>query len=70
MLLAITIGAVTVTIGLVEVLSRTFFDIPGKLGSLLAAGAGICGVSAVVGVAGSIRANETEARMRQGSREG
>ena len=57
-LLAVTIGAVTVTIVVVEALSRTFFDIPEKLGSLLAAGAGVCGVSAVVGVAGSIRAND------------
>ncbi|GAA0277523.1 YeiH family protein [Halobacterium noricense] len=57
-LLAVTICAVTVTIVVVEVLSRTVFDIPEKLGSLLAAGAGVCGVSAVVGVAGSIRAND------------
>ncbi|CAP15413.2 YeiH family protein [Halobacterium salinarum] len=57
-LLGVTIGAVAVTVVLVEVLSRSVFEIPGELGSLLAAGAGICGVSAVVGVAGSIRADE------------
>jgi uncharacterized integral membrane protein (TIGR00698 family) len=43
---------------LVEALSRTLFDVPRELGALLAAGSGICGVSAVAGVAGSIRANE------------
>jgi uncharacterized integral membrane protein (TIGR00698 family) len=57
-LLTITLAAVFVTVVLVETLSRTVFDISAELGSLLAAGAGICGVSAIVGVAGSIRANE------------
>lgn len=40
---------------LVEFLARQCFEIPEKLGSLLAAGSGICGVSAVIAVAGSIK---------------
>jgi uncharacterized integral membrane protein (TIGR00698 family) len=50
--------AATGMVLLVEALSGTVFDVPGKLGALLAAGSGICGVSAVAGVAGSIHANE------------
>ncbi|MXV61700.1 putative sulfate exporter family transporter [Natronorubrum sp. JWXQ-INN-674] len=46
------------TIALVELLSRNVFGLADRLGSLLAAGAGICGVSAVVAVAGAIRARE------------
>lgn len=42
----------------VECLSRMVFDMGERLGSLLAAGSSICGVSAVVAVAGSIDANE------------
>ncbi|WP_435365614.1 YeiH family protein [Haloarchaeobius sp. DYHT-AS-18] len=55
------------TILLVELLAMSLFDIPQKLGSLLAAGAGICGVSAVVGVAGSIRANEEQIAYAAGT---
>lgn len=47
------------TVLAVELLSRTVFDPADRLGSLLAAGAGICGVSAVVAVAGAIRAEDT-----------
>lgn len=57
-LVGVVAFGVVLTIALVELLSRNVFGITGKLGSLLAAGAGICGVSAVVGVAGSIRASE------------
>lgn len=57
-LLFVTLSGVLVTMAVVEVLSRTVFDISDRLGSLLAAGAGICGVSAVIAVAGSIRADE------------
>lgn len=45
---------------LVEMLSRRLFNLPEKLGSLLAVGSSICGVSAIVAVAGSIRANGTQ----------
>ncbi|MFW5911715.1 MAG: YeiH family protein [Halolamina sp.] len=52
-------GTVTATILLVEGLSRLAFRIDGETGSLLAAGSGVCGVSAVVAVAESIDADET-----------
>lgn len=48
------------TIGTVELLARNVFGLADRLGSLLAAGAGICGVSAVVAVAGAIRAREDQ----------
>ncbi|KYH24418.1 hypothetical protein HAPAU_34010 [Halalkalicoccus paucihalophilus] len=44
----------------VEALSRNVFGITDQLASLLAAGASICGVSAVVAVAGSIDAREEQ----------
>lgn len=56
--LLLAIGAITFTLIFVELLSRNVFGIDGELSSLLAAGSGICGVSAVVAVAGSIRARE------------
>ncbi|ELY89119.1 hypothetical protein C483_14250 [Natrialba hulunbeirensis JCM 10989] len=56
-LLAIGLVVVT-TVVLVEALSRYVFGLTDRLGSLLAAGSGICGVSAVVAVAGAIRARE------------
>lgn len=55
---------VTATVGVgvlfVEVLSRSVFPVGEKTGSLLAAGSSICGVSAVVAVAGGIDADETD----------
>lgn len=51
---------IAVTIVVVEVLSRNVFGLAEQLGSLLAAGASICGVSAVVAVAGAIRAREDQ----------
>lgn len=55
--IALVVG---LTIGVVEALSRGVFGLGEKLGSLLAAGASICGVSAVVAVAGAIRAREDQ----------
>jgi uncharacterized integral membrane protein (TIGR00698 family) len=52
--------AVCATVLTVEVLAREFFDIPEKIGSLLAAGSGICGVSAVAAVAGSIKPDQQQ----------
>lgn len=49
---------VSLTVLLIELLSRLFFNINKPLGSLLAAGASICGVSAVAAVAASIDAKE------------
>lgn len=57
-LITIVVGIVIFTILVVELLSRHVFDVPARLGSLMAAGASICGVSAVVAVAGSIDADE------------
>ena len=58
--LAVIVLVIGVTIAVVEALSRRIFGLGEKLGSLLAAGAGICGVSAVVAVAGTIRAQEDQ----------
>lgn len=59
-LLVVVVVVAGVTIGVVELLSRRVFGLGDKLGSLLAAGAGICGVSAVVAVAGAVRARESQ----------
>ena len=58
--LAVIVSVTGLTVVVVEALSRGVFGLGEKLGSLLAAGAGICGVSAVVAVAGSIRAREDQ----------
>ena len=61
--LGVLVGVVVVaglTIGVVEALSRGVFGLDEELGSLLAAGAGICGVSAVVAVGGAVRAREDQ----------
>ncbi|WP_254864714.1 YeiH family protein [Halovivax gelatinilyticus] len=57
-LLALIVGVVCCSILLVEVLTRVVFGLKGELPSLLAAGMSVCGVSAVVAVAGAIRADE------------
>ena len=59
-LLLVVVAVVTFTLLLVETLSRTIFDMEGPICSLLACGLSICGVSAVVAVAGSIRADENQ----------
>ncbi|WP_135534585.1 YeiH family protein [Halostella pelagica] len=51
---------VCVTVVTVETLSREIFDIPEKIGSLLAVGSSICGVSAVAAVAGSIKPDQQD----------
>lgn len=58
LVLSLVLGVVVGTLLVVELLSR-LLDIAPKLGSLLASGASICGVSAVVSVAGSIDADES-----------
>jgi uncharacterized integral membrane protein (TIGR00698 family) len=50
---------VLLTVLVVELLARLVFAVDRETGSLLAAGAGVCGVSAVVAVAESIDADET-----------
>lgn len=58
LVVALVIGVVVATAVLVEVLAKNVFGIRRRLSSLLAVGTGICGVSAVVAVAGSIDADE------------
>ncbi|MFO7925321.1 YeiH family protein [Natronomonas sp.] len=58
--LLLLLGAVLVTILTVEAIARNVAGLPERFGSLLAAGAGICGVSAVVAVGGAVRARETQ----------
>jgi uncharacterized integral membrane protein (TIGR00698 family) len=60
LVLLVVVGVTTLTIVVVELLARNVFGLADQLGSLLAAGSGICGVSAVVAVAGAIRAREEQ----------
>jgi uncharacterized integral membrane protein (TIGR00698 family) len=57
-ILALVVVFVLFTALFVEALSRNGFGVHSRLSSLLASGASICGVSAIVAVAGSIDANE------------
>lgn len=57
-IVAFVLSVTTFTLLLVEVLSRVVFGMGDRFGSLLAAGSSICGVSAIVAVAGSIEADE------------
>ncbi|WP_129115597.1 YeiH family protein [Halegenticoccus tardaugens] len=59
-LVVLVIGTVAVILLMTEIVARKVVAIPAKTGSLLAAGASICGVSAVVSVAGSIQARERD----------
>lgn len=59
-LLLVVVLVTGFTMILIEFLSRNVFGLGDRLGSLLAAGAGICGVSAIVAVGGAVRARETE----------
>ncbi|WP_255170923.1 YeiH family protein [Natrononativus amylolyticus] len=58
LVLLVVVAITALTIVVVELLARNVFGLADHLGSLLAAGSGICGVSAVVAVAGAIRARE------------
>lgn len=59
-ILALVVGTVVVTVLLVETLARVVYSIPEEIGTLLAAGSGICGVSAVVAVAESIDIDDSD----------
>lgn len=59
-LLLAVVGVVAFSVVVVELLARVAFGLQNRLGSLLAAGASVCGVSAVVAVAGVVRADETD----------
>lgn len=65
----ILLAMVAVAFGIlfVELLSRQVFHLPSKTSSLLAAGSAICGVSAVVAVAGSIDAREEQIAYAAGT---
>ncbi|NKE35793.1 putative sulfate exporter family transporter [Natronococcus sp. JC468] len=58
--LLVVVAVTAMTVLVVELLARNVFGLAERLGSLLAAGSGICGVSAVVAVAGAIRAREDQ----------
>lgn len=58
-LLGLVVLTVATTILVVELLARFVFSIHEETGSLLAAGSGICGVSAVVAIAESIDVDDT-----------
>lgn len=58
--LGLLLATVTGTVLTVEVLARHATGLTERFGSLLAAGAGICGVSAVVAVGAGIRAREAD----------
>jgi uncharacterized integral membrane protein (TIGR00698 family) len=60
LVLVLVVCVAALTIVTVEVLARSVFGLADHMGSLLAAGSGICGVSAVVAVAGAIRAREEQ----------
>ena len=57
-ILTLVVGVVVGTTVFVELVARNIFGLRERLGSLLAAGPGICGISAVVAVARSIDADE------------
>jgi uncharacterized integral membrane protein (TIGR00698 family) len=57
-ILLLVVVTVATTILVVELLARVVFSIHEETGSLLAAGSGICGVSAVVAIAESIDVDE------------
>ncbi|MGA2762193.1 MAG: putative sulfate exporter family transporter [Spirochaetia bacterium] len=57
--LAIVVVEILFSIVFVSLFSR-FFRLPEKLGSLLSVGVGICGVSAIIGAAGSIEPKKEE----------
>lgn len=58
-ILSLVVVAVAITTLVIELLARFVFSIHEETGSLLAAGSGICGVSAVVAIAESIVVDDT-----------
>jgi uncharacterized integral membrane protein (TIGR00698 family) len=59
-ILLLVLLTVAFSLLLVELLSRNVFGLEERMGSLMAAGTSICGVSAVVAVAGGINARENQ----------
>lgn len=60
LILGLTVAIVATGILLVEFLSRYVFGLSGQTPALLATGSSICGVSAVLAVAGTINASESD----------
>ncbi|WP_126662106.1 YeiH family protein [Haloterrigena salifodinae] len=60
LVLLLVVGVTATTLLAVEFLARNVFGLADRMGSLLAAGASICGVSAVVAVAGAVSAREEQ----------
>ncbi len=58
--LLLLVGTVTVTLLTAEAIARNVAGLSDRFSSLLASGAGVCGVSAVVAVGGAIRARDTQ----------
>jgi len=65
-ILILIVGAVTVSLLITEAIARKVAGLTGKFSSLLASGAGVCGVSAVVAVGGAVRARETQVAYAAG----
>jgi uncharacterized integral membrane protein (TIGR00698 family) len=59
-ILLLVVGTVAFSLLVVEFFARNVFGLAEKIGSLVAAGVSICGVSAVVAVASSIEADEEQ----------
>ena len=66
-LAVLVVGVAGLTLVLVEALGRFVFGVDRQLGSLLAAGASVCGVSAAVAVAGTIRATQVQVAFAAGT---
>lgn len=58
--LLVIVAFLAFTVVYVEFLSRNVFGITDRMGSLLAAGSSICGVSAIVAVSGGVRAKSEQ----------
>jgi len=56
LLLLLVVGFLGFSLVFVELVAREVFEVPERLGSLLAAGYSICGVSAIVAVSSGVRA--------------
>ncbi|UWG46327.1 putative membrane protein [Halanaeroarchaeum sp. HSR-CO] len=59
-IVVLVVATVAFTAILTELLSRNVFGLANKMGSLMASGAAICGVSAIVAVAGGIDAKKDQ----------
>ncbi|MFC7156373.1 YeiH family protein [Halomarina halobia] len=64
---ALTLGVVVLGVLLGETLARRVFSLPERTGSLLAAGASVCGVSAVAAVARVVDADESTVAYAAGT---